>query len=160
MKNFLFLALIGTLLIGCNSLHSSVEESKNSEELITIKIVQINDVYEIEPLGGGEFGGLARVGHVRDSIKQRFPNTFLFLAGDFLSPSLLGTIKVDGERLNGKQMIEALNALEIDLVTFGNHEFDLKEEDLRSEERRVGKECRSQQSPSDSVELVRVDAGA
>jgi len=131
MKNLFFLAIIGTLLIGCNSLHSSVDESKKSKDLITIKIVQINDVYEIEPLGGGEFGGLARVGHVRDSIKQLFPNTYLFLAGDFLNPSLLGTVKVDGERLNGKQMIEALNALEIDLVTFGNHEFDLKEEDLQ-----------------------------
>jgi 2',3'-cyclic-nucleotide 2'-phosphodiesterase (5'-nucleotidase family) len=99
--------------------------------VITLKFVQMNDVYEIAPLNGGEYGGLARVAHIRDSIKQQFPNTYLFLAGDFLNPSLLGTIKVDGERLNGKQMVDVLNAMDVDLVTFGNHEFDLSEADLQ-----------------------------
>ncbi len=101
--------------------------SNKENSTITLKFVQINDVYEIAPLNGGEYGGLARVGHIRDSIKEKFPNTYLFLAGDFLNPSLLGTLKVDGERLNGKQMVDVLNALNVDLVTFGNHEFDLKE---------------------------------
>jgi len=53
------------------------------------------------------------------------------MAGDFLNPSLLGTVKVEGERLRGKHMIDVLNAMEVDLATFGNHEFDLKEEDLQ-----------------------------
>ncbi|RZP14778.1 MAG: bifunctional metallophosphatase/5'-nucleotidase [Flavobacteriales bacterium] len=110
-------------LFGCKE-----NTSKNE---ITFKFIQINDVYEIAPLGGGIFGGMARVAHVRDSIKKENPNTFLFMAGDFLSPSLLGTIKVDGEYIYGKQMIEVMNAMEFDLVTFGNHEFDLKEKDLQ-----------------------------
>jgi outer membrane protein OmpA-like peptidoglycan-associated protein len=42
--------------------------------------------------------------------------------------SLERTIKVKGERISGKQMVEVMNAMEFDLVTFGNHEFDLKEE--------------------------------
>ncbi|MBL4663075.1 MAG: bifunctional metallophosphatase/5'-nucleotidase, partial [Flavobacteriaceae bacterium] len=51
--------------------------------------------------------------------------------GDFLNPSLLGTIKVDGERVRGRQMVEVMNAMDFELVTFGNHEFDLKEADLQ-----------------------------
>ena len=55
----------------------------------------------------------------------------LVMAGDFLNPSLLGTIKVDGERLRGKQMVEVMNAMNFDLVAFGNHEFDLPYKDLQ-----------------------------
>ncbi len=124
MKNqFLFLLFISAILFSCK------ENPADNE--ITFKFVQVNDVYEIAPLSGGEFGGMARVAHVSDSIKKENPNTFLFMAGDFLNPSLLGTIKIDGERIYGKQMIEVMNAMDFDLVTFGNHEFDLKENDLQ-----------------------------
>ena len=124
MKNFASLfALTAFLLLSCK------ENPENN--VITFKFVQINDVYEIAPLGGGTFGGMARVAHVRDSIKNENPNTFLFMAGDFLNPSLLGTIKIDGERIYGKQMVEVMNAMEFDLATFGNHEFDLKEKHLQ-----------------------------
>ncbi len=124
MKQFLLsLLIIATLFSGC-------KEKPNNNE-ISFKFIQVNDVYEIAPLSGGKFGGMARVAHVRDSIKKENPNTFLFMAGDFLNPSLLGTLKVDGERIYGKQMVEVMNAMEFDLVTFGNHEFDLKEDDLQ-----------------------------
>ncbi len=127
MGRFLLIAIAALSLLGCGSAKNQISNAGT----ITLKIVQLNDVYEIAPLNGGEYGGLARVGHIRDSIKQEFPNTYLFLAGDFLNPSLLGTLKVDGERLNGKQMVDVLNALDVDLVTFGNHEFDLNEKDLQ-----------------------------
>ena len=124
MKNqFLLLFFITLTLFSC-------KENLTDNE-ITFKFIQVNDVYEIAPLGGGEFGGMARVAHVSDSIKKETPNTFLFMAGDFLNPSLLGTIKIDGERIAGKQMIEVMNAMNFDLATFGNHEFDLKENDLQ-----------------------------
>ncbi|MBT3873054.1 MAG: bifunctional metallophosphatase/5'-nucleotidase [Flavobacteriaceae bacterium] len=124
MRNQFFLLLL--LLIT----FFSCKENKADNE-ITFKFIQVNDVYEIAPLGGGEFGGMARVAHVSDSIKKETPNTFLLMAGDFLNPSLLGTIKIDGERISGKQMIEVMNAMNFDLVTFGNHEFDIKEEELQ-----------------------------
>ncbi len=98
---------------------------------VTFKIIQLNDVYEIGPLSGGQYGGMARVAHVRDSVAKVNPNTYLVMAGDFLNPSLLGTLKVNGERLNGKHMIEVMNAMNFDLVTFGNHEFDVGEEALQ-----------------------------
>ncbi len=131
MRKFLLLAVVGYFFTSCEILQLAPEDPIKGAGAITLKFVQINDVYEIAPLNGGEYGGLARVAHIRDSIKERFPNTYLFLAGDFLNPSLIGTLKVDGERVNGKQMIDVLNAMDIDLVTFGNHEFDLSEKDIQ-----------------------------
>ncbi|WP_443632669.1 bifunctional metallophosphatase/5'-nucleotidase [Candidatus Marifrigoribacter sp. Uisw_064] len=124
MKKLLFLATVLSLVFfGC-------KEDPSKHE-ITFKFVQLNDVYEIGSLSGGKYGGMDRVAYVRDSIQKENPNTFMFMAGDFLNPSLLGTIKVNGERISGKQMIEVMNAMDFDLVTFGNHEFDLKERDLQ-----------------------------
>ncbi len=131
MRKFLLLAVVGYFFTSCEILQLYPEDPIKGAGAVTLKFIQINDVYEIAPLNGGEYGGLARVAHIRDSIKERFPNTYLFLAGDFLNPSLIGTLKVDGERVNGKQMIDVLNAMDIDLVTFGNHEFDLSEKDLQ-----------------------------
>jgi len=124
MKNVLFLlVLTASLFFSCK------ENPENN--IITFKFIQVNDVYEIEALDNGKFGGMARVAHVRDSIKKENPNTFLFMAGDFLNPSLLGTLKINGERINGKHMIEVMNAMNFDLVNFGNHEFDLKDKYLQ-----------------------------
>jgi 2',3'-cyclic-nucleotide 2'-phosphodiesterase (5'-nucleotidase family) len=98
---------------------------------IDFTFLQLNDVYEIAPIQGGEFGGMARVETVHKELLKENANTMLFLAGDFLNPSLLGTIKVDGERIRGKQMVEVMNAMNFDLVAFGNHEFDVSEKDLK-----------------------------
>jgi len=99
--------------------------------MITFNFIQLNDVYEIAPLENGKVGGMARVATLRKQLKNDNPNTLTVLAGDFLSPSLIGTIKQNGKRIKGAQMIEVMNAVGIDLVTFGNHEFDLKEKELQ-----------------------------
>ena len=98
---------------------------------INFTFLQVNDVYEIAPIQGGKYGGLARVETVHQDLLKENPNTMLVMAGDFLNPSLLGTLKVDGERLRGKQMVEVMNAMNFDLAAFGNHEFDLPEKDLQ-----------------------------
>lgn len=121
--------LILLLIFGCKTA-KQIPEVKDDGR-ITFKFVQLSDVCEIAPLRGGKYGGMARVAHVVDSIRNVEPNTFLFMAGDFLNPSMLGTIELDGERIRGKHMIEVMNAMDFELVTFGNHEFDLKEEDLQ-----------------------------
>jgi len=99
---------------------------------IYFTILQLNDVYEIAPIQGGKFAGMARVETVRQELLAEDPNTFTVLAGDFLNPSLLGTIKVDGERVRGKQMVEVMNAMNFDLVAFGNHEFDISYQQLQN----------------------------
>ncbi len=104
---------------------------KHDNHKIKITFLQVNDVYEIGTLEGGKVGGLARVENLHQQLLKENPNTFLFMAGDFLNPSLIGTLKYKGERIRGKQMIEVMNAMNFDLVCFGNHEFDLKYADLQ-----------------------------
>jgi 5'-nucleotidase len=98
--------------------------------VVQVILLQLNDVYEIGPVEGGKQGGLARVATLRKRLLAENPNTFTVLAGDFVSPSALGTAKVAGQTLAGKQMVAVLNALGLDLATFGNHEFDIKESQL------------------------------
>lgn len=93
---------------------------------VELTILQLNDVYEIAPLEGGKAGGLARVASLLRTLEMDNPNTIAILAGDFLSPTFMSSLKMDdGERIAGLQMVETLNALGLDYVTFGNHEFDL-----------------------------------
>ncbi len=104
---------------------------QKKEEIIKFTFLQLNDVYEIGALEGGEVGGMDRVETLHQQLLKENPNTLMFLAGDFLNPSLLANIKFEGERIKGKQMIEVMNAMDFDLVTFGNHEFDLSEKLLQ-----------------------------
>lgn len=108
------------------------------DNLIRFNLIQINDVYEITPVS--KEGGMAKVATVYNSYKQVNPNTYLVIAGDFFSPSALGTARVDGERLAGKQMVAMLNAIPLYLATFGNHEFDVNEAQFgqRIEESKFG----------------------
>ncbi len=128
MKKF-FPLIFCLLLISCNVSKSTV--SKTSDGKVTFKIVQLNDVYEIAPLNNGQYGGMARVAYLRDSIQKVNPNTFLVMAGDFLNPSLLSSLRYEGARIHGKQIVEVMNAMNFDLVTFGNHEFDLNQSELQ-----------------------------
>lgn len=99
-----------------------------AEGAIPITFIHLNDVYEITPVSGGAEGGLARVATLRKQLLAENPNTFTLLAGDLFSPSALGTAKVEGERLAGKQTVAVMNTMGLDFMTFGNHEFDVKEE--------------------------------
>lgn len=133
---FIFLL---TLLASCDKNTSSETGQNNTEdstatevsEKIDIVFLQLNDVYEIDALENGKFGGLARVRTVYDSLKQRFPHTYFFLSGDFLSPSVSNMLKHEGQKIKGRQMVEAMNAAGVDFVTFGNHEFDFDFEVLQ-----------------------------
>ena len=110
---------------------SILTSCKQKDEVLNFTFLQLNDVYEIASIQGGEFGGMARVETVHKELLAENKNTLLFMAGDFLNPSLIGTLKVAGERVKGKQMVEVMNAMNFDLVAFGNHEFDVSKEDLQ-----------------------------
>lgn len=128
MKNCLLL-LSFILLAACNTPQVATTAKADPVEFI---VLQMNDVYEIAPLEGGKAGGLARVATVRQELLRENPNVISVLAGDFLSPSFLGTMKIENEegkreKIAGLQMIETLNAVGLDYVTFGNHEFDISD---------------------------------
>src|SRR5262245_31156095 len=95
-------------------------------------ILHLNDVYEITPGDAGKAGGLARVGGFRARLRAQDPTLLTTLGGDFVSPSALGTARVNGEQLRGRQMVAVLNIVGVDWATFGNHEFDLPEAALRA----------------------------
>lgn len=99
---------------------------------IAISFVQINDVYEIAPLDGGKAGGMARVATVKKQELSKNPNTLMVMAGDFLSPSVYNSLKFAGNRIRGKQMVDAMNTAGVDMAVFGNHEFDIPEADVQS----------------------------
>lgn len=98
---------------------------------IEVVFVQVNDVYEIAPLAGGREGGMARLATIKKQYLQQNPNTFLVMAGDFVSPSVYNSLQYQGKRIRGKQMIESMNAAGMDIAVFGNHEFDITESELQ-----------------------------
>jgi 2',3'-cyclic-nucleotide 2'-phosphodiesterase (5'-nucleotidase family) len=98
---------------------------------IEVVFVQVNDVYEIAPLAGGREGGMARVATIKKEYLQQNPNTFLVMSGDFVSPSVYNSLQYQGKRIRGKQMVESMNAAGTDIAVFGNHEFDVNENELQ-----------------------------
>jgi 5'-nucleotidase / UDP-sugar diphosphatase len=96
---------------------------------VHLTLLQVNDVYMLEPVDGGRRGGLARLAALVREIRAENPNTFFALAGDVISPSPMSTV------LRGEQMIAAFNAAGLDAATFGNHEFDFGPDVLM---RRIG----------------------
>ena len=99
---------------------------------VTVTLVHLNDVYEILPVEGGKSGGLARVATVFAQLRAANAPVLTTLGGDYLSPSALGTARVDGQPLAGRQMVDVLNATHLDWATFGNHEFDVSEAAFRA----------------------------
>lgn len=96
------------------------------------EILQINDVYKVEGLEGGEIGGLARVRTLRKQLEAQGQPVLLMVAGDLLFPSVMS------KYLRAQPMIRCLNLLDGDgaafdprlVATFGNHEFDDKDPGL------------------------------
>jgi 2',3'-cyclic-nucleotide 2'-phosphodiesterase (5'-nucleotidase family) len=138
MKSKLHIAfyLVSIFILGaCGGTQDTMVEDyefENFEDgVIQFTFFHINDVYEIAPLEGGKVGGMARVATLYNQLLEENPNTLFVHAGDFLNPSLLGTLKHEGKSIKGKQMVEAMNACGVDLVTLGNHEFDLKKHELQ-----------------------------
>lgn len=126
MNYFFRFALAMILFTSCTATrHTTKDDGK-----IDVSFVQINDVYEIAPLSGGKEGGMARVATLKKKYLQKNPNTFLVIAGDFVSPSVYNSLQYEGKPIRGKQMIEAMNAAGMDFAIFGNHEFDIKENEL------------------------------
>ena len=126
-------ALIGSMMgdMGGSEPPSEFEFEYDAAGEISFIILQLNDVYEIAPLEKGKVGGMARVATVRNQLLEENFNVLTVLAGDFLSPSLIGTLEYEGERIKGRQMVEVMNGLGVNVVAFGNHEFDIKEHELQ-----------------------------
>jgi 2',3'-cyclic-nucleotide 2'-phosphodiesterase (5'-nucleotidase family) len=141
------------------------------------KILQLNDVYKIEGLEGGQVGGLARVRTLRKLLESDGTRVFVMHAGDALFPSVMS------KYLEAKPMIDVMNLLDGDgkkfdpwmMVGFGNHELDKSDDKIllaRLKESQfvwvvsntlhcnAAKECTPFRTASDSVaEVMTVEVG-
>ena len=123
---------VAVVVVGCSWLFPLVVRGEDTvNKTVEFTILHVNDVYEIERPGDQTLGGLSRVAEMRRKLVEQNPRTFTVLSGDALSPSPLGSAVIDGEELAGRQMVSVLNAIGLDFATFGNHEFDLKKDQLR-----------------------------
>ncbi|MBL7782216.1 MAG: bifunctional metallophosphatase/5'-nucleotidase [Saprospiraceae bacterium] len=117
-------ALLALIFLSCDTSKKTVATPGKDDGIIEVTFLQMNDVYEISPSLSDNSGGLARVATLRKELMAQNPNTITVLAGDFISPSVIGTLKYEGKRIRGRQMVDVLNTLGLDWVVFGNHEFD------------------------------------
>jgi len=126
-----FVRLLGVLVVAAGAACSPTRPSTTAVPSTAasgadaIHILHFNDVYEITPVEAGRSGGLARVAALRHALRDSFPSLVTTLGGDFVSPSAIGTARVGGQRLNGRQMVDVLNAVGLDIAVLGNHEFDI-----------------------------------
>src|SRR6185295_821421 len=59
---------------------------------VRITLLQVNDVYVMEPVDEGRRGGLARLATLVKRIRRDNPATLMALAGDLISPSAVSTL--------------------------------------------------------------------
>lgn len=100
------------------------KDSGDGDRTVSLKFLQLNDVYQILPSDLDGSGGLARVATLRKELDSE-PNIIFVLAGDTLSPSLESIV------FQGEQIIDLWNAVGLNVAVFGNHEFDFKPDVLR-----------------------------
>ncbi|PTL75346.1 bifunctional UDP-sugar hydrolase/5'-nucleotidase [Vitiosangium sp. GDMCC 1.1324] len=131
-------SLAALLLAGCATLPGSAsapesppaanaasDSTQDDEPSVTLTLLHVNDVYQFSPVDFGARGGLARLSTLRKRVLAESPNTLFLLAGDTLGPSVESTFH------KGKQMIDAWNALGLDVAVLGNHEFDFGPDVMR-----------------------------
>ncbi|HFC01414.1 MAG TPA: bifunctional metallophosphatase/5'-nucleotidase, partial [Phaeodactylibacter sp.] len=130
MRKTTYLLFAILFFLGCSASQKTITSTDDGK--IEIVFLQVNDVYEIAPLPGDNRGGMARIATLKKQLLNQNKNTYTIMAGDFLSPSVIGTLHDEkGQSIKGAHMVDVMNTTGIDLVTFGNHEFDLKEKDLQ-----------------------------
>lgn len=120
MKRWVLLVIVCASGLGGH--HLLAQQAEPATRAAALTILQINDVYETVPIEG--VGGLARVATLKQNVTRSGGTPLLILAGDFLSSSVASSI------FKGRQMVEALNVMGLDIATLGNHEFDFGKEVL------------------------------
>src|SRR3954447_4282096 len=115
LVKFVFMAVLGALAACYSSAPPPIP-------LRPVRFLSFSDLTTADTVTGDR-GGLARVSTVRRRLRDQGPVLFV-LSGDALSPSPASKF------FHGQQMIEALNAAQLNYATFGNHEFDLEGDTL------------------------------
>ena len=97
-----------------------------AEEKATIRFILTGDMPNFSSeKGRGGYAKLASVAKIFKKKNKKGIHSFLVHAGDAISPSLLSGLD------KGKSTIELLNAVGVDYMVLGNHEWDFGPEILR-----------------------------
>ena len=119
----MLLSFVGIVFIRVSSNYVSISTE------ITFFLIQLNDIEQIRPRDGNP-GNLSRVAALRRRLRLENPNTYLVLPGDLFNPSPMSNVPFAGKEIAGRQMIEVMNAAGLDFVTFGNHLYDLSQQEF------------------------------
>src|SRR5216117_1715284 len=77
-------------------------------------------------------GGLSRAATALETLRARYPGTLVLVdAGDLLQGTPFATFYGRYDKRQPQPVVEALNALQYDVVTPGNHDFDFGVDFLR-----------------------------
>ncbi len=120
------LAALTILAAGCATTSQPMQQPGR------FKILQINDVYKIEGLEGGQVGGMARVRTLRKLLESDGKPVYVMHGGDALFQSVMS------KYLDAKPMIDVMNLLDGDATKFdanlmiglGNHELDKSDDKI------------------------------
>jgi 2',3'-cyclic-nucleotide 2'-phosphodiesterase (5'-nucleotidase family) len=99
----------------CNTLFA--DQDLKEIETVHLTILTFNDIYDVNQQNG--YLGIAGLKTLLDREREKCQRYITTVNGDFLSPSIYSSV------YKGKHMIDLFNLMEVDVVTFGNHEFDL-----------------------------------
>jgi len=97
-----------------------------ADETATIRFIVTGDLYEFP--ADKDRGGYAKLASVAKIFKKKTKKdiqSYLVHVGDAYSPSLLSTMD------KGKSTVEMLNAVAVDYMVLGNHEWDFGPENVR-----------------------------
>ncbi len=94
----------------------------------TLTIAHFNDLYEITPPKNSKHSRIAQASTIINELRKNNVAVMTTLGGDYLSPSTFGTVEINGKPIAGEQMVDIINTLGLDWAIFGNHEFDLSED--------------------------------
>ncbi|OFM84763.1 hypothetical protein HMPREF2660_01165 [Weeksella sp. HMSC059D05] len=89
----------------------------NAQTLQVLYFTDAHQLYELDDVPGGR-GGFARLKTIVDLSKKEDPATLTIHGGDFVGGVLYGGM------LKGKNMPEVFNRIPVDILNFGQHEFD------------------------------------
>ena len=97
-----------------------------ADETATIRFIVTGDLYEFPAdKDRGGYAKLASVAKIFKKKTKRDIQSYLVHVGDAYSPSLLSTMD------KGKSTVEMLNAVGVDYMVLGNHEWDFGKENMR-----------------------------
>jgi len=132
MKLNRYLAIVLALFIlwvGCGSDCAATVKTNENPSALKVTILFFNDIHgHLMPFkvkaekGETDVGGIARLAtlikQIRSENDKNGGKTFMFVAGDILQGTPMSTV------FHGEPDIKSMNAMNVDVMTIGNHEFD------------------------------------